>query len=65
MKFCTILKELRSERGLSQLQLSYLVDISQSTLARFELGQSEPRLSDIMKLCDYFGVTSDELIGRV
>lgn len=48
-KFGAILKELREEKNLSQLQLSRLVDISQSSIARYELNQAEPRLSDIRK----------------
>ena len=41
-KFGAILKELREEKNLSQLQLSRLVDISQSSIARYELNQAEP-----------------------
>lgn len=62
-KFGAILKELREEKNLSQLQLSRLVDISQSSIARYELNQVEPRLSDIRKLAIFFGVTADYLVG--
>ena len=61
--FGAILKELREEKNLSQLQLSRLVDISQSSIARYELNQAEPRLSDIRKLAIFFGVTADYLVG--
>ena len=62
-KFGAFLKELREEKNLSQLQLSRLVDISQSSIARYELNQAEPRLSDIRKLAIFFGVTADYLVG--
>ena len=62
-KFGAILKELREEKNLSQLQLSRLVDISQSSIARYDLNQAEPRLSDIRKLAIFFGVTADYLVG--
>lgn len=62
-KFGAILKELREEKNLSQLQLPRLVDISQSSIARYELNQAEPRLSDIRKLAIFFGVTADYLVG--
>ena len=62
-KFGAILKELREEKNLSQLQLSRLVDISQSSIARYELNQAEPRLSDIRKLAIFFGVMADYLVG--
>ena len=62
-KFGAILKELREEKNLSQLQLSRLVDISQSSIARYELNQAEPRLSYIRKLAIFFWFTADYLVG--
>lgn len=61
--FGNILKELREEKGYSQSQLSELSEISQSALARYELNKTEPRLSDIRKLCILFGVSGDFILG--
>ncbi|MBO4940325.1 MAG: helix-turn-helix transcriptional regulator [Clostridia bacterium] len=58
-----ILKELREEKKLSQTQLAEKLDISQSSLGRYELQQSEPRLSDIKKICEFFEITADYFIG--
>ena len=57
------LKELREEKGLSQMQLSKQIDITQPAIARYELNKTEPRASDIKKFCLFFGVTADYLIG--
>ena len=61
--FGTKLKELREEKGLSQMELAKLIDIPQATLARYELEKSEPRITEIRKICNYFDVTSDYLLG--
>ena len=58
------LKELRIEKGLSQKELSELTGIPQATIARYELGKTEPIASTIVTLCDFFGVSADYLIGR-
>ena len=57
------LKDLRTEKGISQMQLSHLVEITQSAIARYELNITEPKASDIKKFCEFFGVTSDYLLG--
>ena len=57
------LRELRIDKGLSQKQLSCQTNISQPTLARWELGISEPRASEIKTLCKFFHISADELIG--
>jgi transcriptional regulator with XRE-family HTH domain len=63
MDFAGQLRELRIERGLSQMQLSKAVDVSQSAIAKYELGRTEPTASVIIKLMEYFGVTFEELTG--
>ncbi len=57
------IKQLREEIGLSQMELSKKVDISQSAIARYELGKTEPKASDIIKLAEFFCVSADYLLG--
>lgn len=59
-----ILKDLRLEKGLSQLELATHLGIDNSTIAKIELGQREPKLWVLCKYADYFGVTLDFLAGR-
>ena len=65
MKFRTRLKELRTERGLSQMQLANAVGLSQSAIAKWELGKTEPTASAIILLGLYFEETTDYLLGLV
>ena len=45
------------------MELSKKVDISQSAIARYELGKTEPKASDIIKLTEFFCVSADYLLG--
>lgn len=63
MVFGKILKELRVERGLSQMELSSATGISQSAIAKWELGKTEPSASALVTLSKFFGETVDFLLG--
>lgn len=63
MKFCDRLKELRTEKNLSQMQLAEATGISQSALARWELGKTEPTATGLVTLSKYFGESVDYLLG--
>lgn len=58
------LKELRGRNGVSQMGLSKRLNVSQSLVAAWEKGRTEPNLASIGGLSDYFGVTTDYLLGR-
>ncbi|MCI9407150.1 MAG: helix-turn-helix transcriptional regulator [Clostridia bacterium] len=57
------LKELRKEKGLTQKQLAELVNKSETGLASWEQGLSEPSINDIRLLCRIFQVSADYLLG--
>ena len=57
------LKELREEKELSQMELAKKINIPQATIARYELGKTQPRAEEIIKICNFFNVTSDYFLG--
>ena len=57
------IKELRKEKGLTQKQLAALVNKSQTGVASWEQGLSEPCIKDLRLLCGIFGVSADYLLG--
>lgn len=63
MEFGKILKELRTEKQLSQQQLARLLNISQSAIAKWELGKTEPTASAIVSVALFFDVSCDYLLG--
>ena len=57
------LRELRTEHNISQMELSRATGLSQSSIARWELGKSEPTASAIIALAKYFKESADYLLG--
>ena len=58
------LKELRKSRGISQLRLATQLHTTQNTISRYETGEREPGIDELIKIADYFNVSVDYLIGR-
>lgn len=63
MEFKNRLKELRLSRNLSQMQLAIKTNLSQSAIAKWELGKTEPTASAIIIIAKFFGETTDYLLG--
>lgn len=65
MKFKDRLKELRISKNLSQMQLAKKLNISQSAIAKWELGKTEPTASAIILLAHFFDESTDYLLGLI
>ena len=61
--FCTILKELRIAKGLSQQELGDLTQLGQSNISAWERGERNPLPDGLIKLANYFGCSIDYLLG--
>ena len=62
--FAQILSELRRTAGLSQRKAAADLNISQALLSHYENGAREPGLNFVCRVCDYYNVTADYLLGR-
>lgn len=62
--FSQILSELRRSSGLSQRKAAGDLKISQALLSHYENGAREPGLNFVCRVCDYYNVTADYLLGR-
>ncbi|HEX3047211.1 MAG TPA: helix-turn-helix transcriptional regulator [Bacillota bacterium] len=59
------IKELREERGLTQEALSGDLGLSgKSAIANYEKGFRTPEYETLLKIADYFNVSTDYLLGR-
>lgn len=58
------LKELRNEKGLSQLKLALDLNMNQNSISRYENMEREADYNTLVKLADYFDVSLDYLLGR-
>lgn len=61
MTFSEKLKQLRSEKGVSQNKLAADIHISRSAVAKWENGLGMPNDDSMQLLAAYFGVTVEEL----
>ena len=58
------LKNLRKQRGISQLKLALDLNMTQNTISRYENLEREADYKTLIKFADYFGVSVDYLLGR-
>lgn len=58
------IKTLRIEKGYDQATICEYLNIEQSTLSNYENDRRTPKLDMITKFADFFGVTTDYLLGR-
>ncbi len=58
------LKELRLQRGISQVRLAIDLNMNQNTISRYETGQREADYKTLIQLADYFHVSIDYLLER-
>jgi len=61
-KFGKRLKHIRESKGLSQEQLSLLTEVSQSQIARTELGQVNTSISHLATYARFLKVEAKELL---
>ena len=58
------LATLRKEHGLSQQKLASDIGLARNTICQYESGNRVPDVSTLVLLADYFGVSTDYLLGR-
>lgn len=62
--FCKKLKQLRKEQSMTQEHLADLLNVSRTTVVRYEKGECEPDIATLIKLADIFNISLDYLLGR-
>lgn len=61
--FGSILKELRKNRNLTQSELGMRVGLSKAVVSKYENGLGYPSFDMLIRIADFFGVTTDYLLG--
>ena len=62
--FSVRLKELRKEKGVKQAEIAETLGCTPNHYQKIEYGQINVPSTNLMILADYFGVTTDYLLGR-
>lgn len=58
------LRDLREDNDLKQRQLAEVLHVSQTTYSRYESGAIDIPSDALIKLADFYGVSTDYLLGR-
>jgi len=62
--FARRLKELRKEEKKTQTEMAEKLGVSMRQYQNYEGTKSYPDVAGLIKLADYFGVSTDYLLGR-
>ena len=63
-KFGNILKTIRTQQDIRQSDLAKAIGVSPSTIGMYEQGRRDPDSDTVIKLAEYFNVTTDYLLGN-
>lgn len=55
---------LRKERNLTQVEAGREIGIALNSYRRYERNEREPDAPVLVRMADYYGVTTDYLLGR-
>ena len=57
------IRDMRTDRGLTQTQIAKLLHIGQNTYSQYEIGTTRYPLDVVVKLAQYYNVSVDYLVG--
>ena len=57
------IKKYREMRGMTQDELSRLVGVDRVTIANWEAGRTEPKMSQVLRLAEALGTTVEKIAG--
>lgn len=61
--FGIMLKQLRKSHSLTQKELGSKIGLSKAVISKYENGMGYPTFDVLIHISDYFGVTTDYLLG--
>ena len=64
MEYCHIIRDLREDADLTQVQVAVALGTSQTMYARYERGANEMPIRHLLTLCELYQVSADYILGR-
>ena len=58
------IRALRKEKNLTMKELGKMMGVAESTISMYENGYREPDTKTLIRLADFFNVSTDYLLGR-
>ena len=59
-----VFKKLRTDKGITQVELAQIMNVQQTTVSKWEVGKATPDYPVLLKLSEYYGVSLEYLLGR-
>ena len=63
MKYIKRIRDLREDNDKTQQEIAEILGTSQTMYARYERGANELPIHHLIKLCEFYNVTSDYILG--
>ena len=63
MNYRTRMRNLREDSDLTQREVGQVINKSQQGYSHIEDGRAELKIEDLIKLCEFYGVSADYFIG--
>lgn len=63
-KFKERFKKERKNKEITQKELADIFNADKSTISKYENGHNKPDLNLLIKYADFFGISTDYLLGR-
>ncbi len=61
--YSDMIRELREDRDMTQTKIAKVLGTSQQIYSRYELGIRELPIKHLIKLCQYYNVSADYILG--
>lgn len=63
MDYIDRLTNLRNDREIDQKAIAELLGVKQSAISKYEKRRAQYKVDDIIKLCMFYGVSADYILG--
>jgi transcriptional regulator with XRE-family HTH domain len=61
--FSERLRRIRKEKLVNQIELAAFLSVAQNTVSNWEIGRAQPDIDTIVKISDFFEISTDYLLG--
>lgn len=63
MNFSESLSKHRKSAGISQEKLADMLGVSRQAVSKWETGETQPEMANLLAICKIFNITPNELLG--
>lgn len=63
MDYIDRLTELRQDKDIRQKEIANILNVKQGAVSKYELKQRDLKINDLIKLCLYYHVSADYILG--